>query len=67
MIDILGLGTRHGLNGFEQIAILGVLLVAFISLAIRLAAARHCPEKGQRHRRRCRKSGMPSALARIAI
>lgn len=31
-MDIFGLYTRHGLNGFEQIAILGVLLVAFISL-----------------------------------
>src|SRR5512137_2626521 len=31
-MDILGLGSRHGLSGFEQIAILGVLLAAFISL-----------------------------------
>ncbi|HVP21469.1 MAG TPA: sodium-translocating pyrophosphatase [Anaerolineaceae bacterium] len=31
-MDILGLGSRHGLNGFEQIAIIGVLIVAFISL-----------------------------------
>ena len=31
-MDILGLGSRHGLNGFEQIAIVGVLVVAFISL-----------------------------------
>ena len=31
-MDILGLGSRHGLNGFEQIAIIGVLVVAFISL-----------------------------------
>jgi len=31
-MDIFGLYTRHGLNGFEQIAIIGVLLVAFISL-----------------------------------
>lgn len=31
-MDLLGLGTRHGLSGFEQIAILGVLVVAFISL-----------------------------------
>ena len=30
-MDILGL-ARHGLNNFEQIAILGVLIVAFISL-----------------------------------
>ncbi len=30
-MNILGL-ARHGLNGFEQIAILGVLLTAFISL-----------------------------------
>jgi K(+)-stimulated pyrophosphate-energized sodium pump len=30
-MDILGL-ARHGLNGFEQLAILGVLVVAFISL-----------------------------------
>jgi K(+)-stimulated pyrophosphate-energized sodium pump len=31
-IDLLGMGSRHGLNGFEQIAIVGVLVVAFISL-----------------------------------
>jgi len=31
-MDILGMATRHGLNSFEQIAILGVLVVAFISL-----------------------------------
>jgi K(+)-stimulated pyrophosphate-energized sodium pump len=32
-MDILWLGSRHGLNSFEQIAIVGVLLAAFISLA----------------------------------
>ena len=31
-MDILGLGSRHGLNNFEQIAILIVLVTAFISL-----------------------------------
>jgi K(+)-stimulated pyrophosphate-energized sodium pump len=31
-MDILGLYSRHGLNDFEQIAIIGVLVVAFISL-----------------------------------
>jgi len=31
-MDILGMASRHGLNSFEQIAIMGVLLVAFISL-----------------------------------
>lgn len=31
-MDILGMASRHGLNSFEQIAILGVLVVAFISL-----------------------------------
>jgi K(+)-stimulated pyrophosphate-energized sodium pump len=31
-MDILGMATRHGLSSFEQIAILGVLVVAFISL-----------------------------------
>jgi K(+)-stimulated pyrophosphate-energized sodium pump len=31
-MDILWLGSRHGLNSFEQIAIAGVLLTAFISL-----------------------------------
>jgi K(+)-stimulated pyrophosphate-energized sodium pump len=31
-MNILWLGTRHGLNNFEQIAIVGVLLTAFISL-----------------------------------
>jgi K(+)-stimulated pyrophosphate-energized sodium pump len=32
-IDLLWLGSRHGLNGFEQIAIMFVLAAAFISLA----------------------------------
>ena len=32
-MDILWLGSRHGLNGFEQIAMVAVLLAAFISLA----------------------------------
>ncbi|MGB9641225.1 MAG: sodium-translocating pyrophosphatase [Anaerolineales bacterium] len=31
-MDILWLGSRHGLNSFEQIAIVGVLITAFISL-----------------------------------
>jgi K(+)-stimulated pyrophosphate-energized sodium pump len=31
-MDILGMASRHGLTAFEQIAILGVLVVAFISL-----------------------------------
>jgi len=31
-MDLIGLGTRHGLSGFEQIAILAVLVTAFISL-----------------------------------
>ncbi len=31
-MDILWLGSRHGLNNFEQIAIVGVLITAFISL-----------------------------------
>lgn len=31
-MDIFGMFSRHGLNPFEQIAILGVLVVAFISL-----------------------------------
>ncbi len=32
-LDLLGMGSRHGLNNFEQVAILFVLLAAFISLA----------------------------------
>ena len=32
-MDIFGLGSRHGLDVFEQYAIVGVLVVAFISLA----------------------------------
>jgi K(+)-stimulated pyrophosphate-energized sodium pump len=32
MIDIFGMGTRHGMSNFEQFAIVGVLVVAFISL-----------------------------------
>mgnify|MGYP001144201653 CR=1 FL=1 len=31
-MDILWLGSRHGLNSFEQIAILGVVFTAFLSL-----------------------------------
>jgi K(+)-stimulated pyrophosphate-energized sodium pump len=31
-IDLLGMGTRHGMSGFEQIAIVSVLVVALISL-----------------------------------
>ena len=31
-MNIFGLASRHGLNDFEQIAIVGVLIVAFISL-----------------------------------
>ncbi|MGQ9832849.1 MAG: sodium-translocating pyrophosphatase [Candidatus Villigracilaceae bacterium] len=32
-LDLLGMGSRHGLNNFEQIAILFVLFAAFLSLA----------------------------------
>ena len=32
VIDLLGMGSRHGLSSFEQIAIIAVLVVAFISL-----------------------------------
>ena len=32
-MNILWLGSRHGLNSFEQIAIVFVLIAAFISLA----------------------------------
>jgi K(+)-stimulated pyrophosphate-energized sodium pump len=32
IIDLFGMGSRHGLNNFEQIAIVAVLVVAFISL-----------------------------------
>jgi K(+)-stimulated pyrophosphate-energized sodium pump len=31
-MNILGLGTRHGLTGFEQLAVLGVVVIAIISL-----------------------------------
>jgi K(+)-stimulated pyrophosphate-energized sodium pump len=31
-MDLLWLGSRHGLNSFEQIAIVGVVITAFISL-----------------------------------
>src|SRR5512137_2850631 len=31
-MDILWLGSRHGLNSFEQISIIGVVITAFISL-----------------------------------
>ena len=36
-INLLGLGARHGLSSFEQIAIIAVLVVAFISLALCMA------------------------------
>jgi K(+)-stimulated pyrophosphate-energized sodium pump len=32
-MDIFGMGSRHGLNDFEQVAILFVLFAAFVSLA----------------------------------
>ncbi|MBE3088271.1 MAG: sodium/proton-translocating pyrophosphatase, partial [Chloroflexi bacterium] len=32
-MDILWLGSRHGLNNFEQVAVVFVLVAAFISLA----------------------------------
>jgi K(+)-stimulated pyrophosphate-energized sodium pump len=32
MLDIFGMGTRHGMNNFEQIAIVCVVITAFISL-----------------------------------
>jgi K(+)-stimulated pyrophosphate-energized sodium pump len=32
-LNLLWLGSRHGLNGFEQVAIIFVLIAAFISLA----------------------------------
>ncbi|HMN59974.1 MAG TPA: sodium/proton-translocating pyrophosphatase, partial [Anaerolinea sp.] len=31
-MDIFGMGTRHGLSSFEQIAVLGVVVTAFLSL-----------------------------------
>lgn len=31
-MDIFGMGVRHGLSSFEQIALLGVLVVSFLSL-----------------------------------
>lgn len=32
-MDIFGMGSRHGMSVFEQVAVLGVLITAFISLA----------------------------------
>ena len=43
-MDILGL-AKHGLNNFEQIAILCVVLIA-ISPGICLVAARQCLKEG---------------------
>ncbi len=31
-MDIFGMGTRHGLSAFEQVAVLGVVITAFLSL-----------------------------------
>lgn len=31
-MDIFGMGTRHGLSAFEQVAVLGVVVTAFLSL-----------------------------------
>jgi K(+)-stimulated pyrophosphate-energized sodium pump len=31
-MDIFGMGTRHGLSSFEQLAVLGVVITAFVSL-----------------------------------
>ena len=41
-MNILGL-ARHGLNNFEQIAILGVLITAFISLVYAWLLRGQCP------------------------
>ncbi len=40
-INLLGL-ARHGLNAFEQWAIIGVLIVAFISLIICMVVTGSC-------------------------
>jgi len=29
-MDIFGMGTRHGLSSFEQIAVMGVVVTAFL-------------------------------------
>ena len=49
-MNILGMGSRFGLSDFEQIAIVGVLVAAFISLLYAWYPARWGAEEGQRHR-----------------
>jgi hypothetical protein len=51
-MDIFGMGSRHGLNDFEQIAIVFVLFAAFISLAYAGGCGR-CAKK-DKGTRRCR-------------
>ena len=48
-MDIFGMGTRHGLSNFEQIAVLGVVDNSLCEPALCLAVARQCPEERQRH------------------
>ena len=54
-MDIFGMGTRHGLSSFEQIAILGVIITAFISLiyAWLLRGRVLSKDKGTPKMRRC--------------
>jgi len=57
-MDILGL-ARHGLNNFEQIGVLAVLIVAFISL-IYAWLLRGIVMKRIRVPQKCRKYGKRS-------
>ncbi len=63
-LDILGMGSRLGLDNFEQIAIVLVLVTAFVSL-IYAAWLRKGVLKKIKVPRKCRKFGTRSALARM--
>ncbi len=64
-MDIFGMGTRHGLSSFEQIAILGVIITAFISL-IYAWLLRGRVLKKDKGTQKCRRCGRRSASAQTA-
>ena len=61
-MNLLWLGSRHGLNNFEQIAIVFVLVAVFISLGYAWSCVAQCSRK-TRAQKKCRKYGMLSELA----
>jgi K(+)-stimulated pyrophosphate-energized sodium pump len=61
-MNLLGL-ARHGLNDFEQLAIIGVLVVAVASLIYAWLLRGVVLKKDIAHHK-CRRYGTPSAPAR---